>query len=332
MGGVKAGLAIAAILGIALCARAAADTLEDAKREGEVIWYTSMNVSDADAVLKPFRERRPFLEISFVRATSDRIRNHILSDAADGRSTWDVVAFRLFDVAALIREGLVAQYRSPEIAAGAAPGTVDPDGRWAALFLHEYVIAYNTRLVKAADAPKSWQDLLGPNWAGRFALDEGDLEWYAGMLDYWGRERGGAFMRALGQQKPQRVRGHQALARQLAAGAFPLALVYSSDVEAPRLVDAPVQLVKNLDPVIVAPTAVAISSKAPHPAAARLLVDYLLSKDGQQAIRNRNREAVRTDVQPAKARTSPHTHPVNPRLLENYAEHEAEFRRVLGKR
>ena len=153
MNGVKAGLAIATVLGIAICAHAAADTLEDAKREGEVVWYTSMNVSDADAVLKPFRERRPFLEISVVRATSDRIRNQILSDAADGRATWDVVAFRLFDVAALMRAGLVAQYRSPETVAAFPPGTVDSDGRWAAIFLHEYVIAYNTKLVKPAEVP-----------------------------------------------------------------------------------------------------------------------------------------------------------------------------------
>lgn len=328
----KCGLALVAIFGVAICANAVADTLEDAKREGEVVWYTSMNVSDADAVLKPFRERRPFLEISFVRATSDRIRNHILSDAADGRSTWDVVAFRVFDVAALIRQGLVAQYRSAETAAGFPPGSVDAEGRWAAIFSHEYVIGYNTRLVKAADAPKSWQDLLAPRWAGRFALDEGDVEWYAAMLDYWGRDKGAAFMRALGQQKPHRVRGHQALARQLGAGQFPLALLYSSDIEPPRLANAPAQSVKNLDPVIMAPTAVAISNTAPHPAAARLLVDYLLSKEGQQAIRSRNRAAVRSDLEPAKARSSPHIHPLNPRLAENFAEYEAEFRRVLGKR
>src|SRR5581483_3962617 len=281
---------------------------------------------------KPFRERRPFLEISFVRATSDRIRNNILADAAGGRSAWDVVAFRVFDVAALIRENLVAQYRSPETAVAFPPGTLDADGRWAAIFSHEYVIAYNTRLVKPEEAPKSWQELLAPRWVGRVALDDGDVEWYAAMLDYWGREKGAAFMRAFGQQKPLRVRGHQLLARQLGAGAFPLALVYSSDVQPPRLADAPVQLVKNLDPVILAPTAVAISSKAPHPAAARLLVDYLLSKEGQQAIRSRNRAAVRSDVQPAATRTSTHTHRLNPRLAENFAEHEAEFRRALGRR
>ena len=324
----RIGLAIACM---AIALHAAADTLDDAKREGEVVWYTSMNVSDADAVLKPFRERRPFLEISFVRATSDRIRNQILADAADGRFTWDVVAFRVFDVAALVRQGLVAQYRSPETQSGFPAATLDPDGRWTAIFLHEYVIACNTRLVKPEQTPKSWQDLLASQWAGRIALDEGDVEWYAAMLDYWGREKGTAFMRALGQQKPLRLRGHQALARRLAAGDFPLALVYSSDIEPPRLTQAPVQWIRNLDPVILAPTAVAISNKAPHPAAARLLVDYLLSKEGQQAIHSRNRMAVRRDVEPDKPRTSPHVHPLNPRLAANFAEYEAEFRGALGR-
>ncbi len=321
-----------AVLCIAFCANAAADTLEQAKREGEVVWYTSMNVSDADAVLKPFRERHPFLEISFVRATSDRIRARILADAADRRFTWDVVAFRFFDVAALTREGLVARYRSAETQSGFPLGTVDPQGRWAAIFLHEYVIGYNTRLVNAAEAPRSWQDLLAPRWAGRFALDEGDAEWYAGMLDYWGREKGLAFMRALGRQKPRRLRGHQLLARELAAGQYPLALVYASDIEAPRMVGAPVQWVKNLDPTILSPTAVAISNRAPHPAAARLLVDYLLSKEGQQAIRSRNRMAVRRDLEPGNARASPHAYPLNPRLGESFAEYEAEFRSALGRR
>lgn len=320
-----------ATLCIVICANAAADTLEQAKREGEVVWYTSMNVSDADAVLRPFRERHPFLEISFVRATSDRIRARILADAADRRFTWDVVAFRFFDVAALAREGLLAQYRSAETQSGFPPGTVDPDGRWAAIFLHEYVIGYNTRMVTAAEAPKSWENLLAPRWAERFAFDEGDAEWYAAMLDYMGREKGLAFMRALGRQKPRRLRGHQLLARELAAGQFPLALIYASDVEAPRLVGAPVQWVKNLDPTVVSPTAVAISNRAPHPAAARLLVDYLLSKDGQQAIRSRNRLAVRLHVEPGNVRTSPYTHRLNPRLAENFAEYEAEFRRVLAK-
>jgi iron(III) transport system substrate-binding protein len=323
-------LAASALL--ALAAHAPAQTpasLEQAKREGEVVWYTSMNAADAEAMLKPFRERYPFLEISILRATSDRIRSSIVSEAADGRFYWDVVAFRVFDIAVLNRAGLLAAYRSPETRSGFPPGSFDPEGRWAAIFLREYVVGYNTRLVKPGEAPKSWQDLLAERWSGRIALDESDVEWYAAMLEYWGRKKGLAYMRALAGQKPQRRRGHQLLAQQLAAGEFALALVYKSDIDRERQAGAPLQYARTFDPTIASPTPVAISAKAPHPAAARLFVDFLLSKDGQLAMRSRSRVPVRTDL-PGGSR-SVHTHRIDPRLAEKRADFEAGFRRILDQ-
>jgi iron(III) transport system substrate-binding protein len=319
------------LVALAVSAGAGAQSAVDqARKEGEIVWFTSMNAADAEAVLKPYRERYPFFEVSILRATSDRIRSNILADAAEGRFSWDVVSFRFFDIAALVREGVLAAYRSPETQGGAYPaGSVDPEGRWAPLFFHEYVIGYNTRLVKPGEVPRSWQDLLAPRWSGGFALDEGDVEWYAAMLSYWGRDKGGEFMRSLGRQKPLRLRGHQLIAHELAAGQFPLALVYASDIEAPRLVGAPVQALRRLDPVILSPTAVGISVKAPHPAAARLLVDYLLSKEGQQAIRNRNRIAARQDMGGSTAWSNRHS--LDPQLAQHFMEYEAEFHRALGK-
>ena len=317
---------------LALAAHAAAQTspmVEQAKREGEIVWYTSMNAVDAEAVLKPFRDRYPFVEISILRATSDRIRSSILAEAADGRSLWDLVSFRLFDVEMLSRRGLLAAYRSPETATGFPPGSFDPEGRWSSIFLREYVVGYNTRLVKPAEAPKSWEDLLAPRWSGRIGIDDGDVEWYAAMLEYWGRKKGLAYMRQLARQKPQRRRGHQLLAQQLASGEFALALVYASDIERPRQGAAPLQFVRTLDPTIVSPTQVAISAKAPHPAGARLFVDFLLSKEGQLAIRSRSRVPVRTDLAPAGSSRPIHTVRIDPRLAEKRSEYEAEFRRVL---
>lgn len=323
---------LAALASLALAAPAAAQmspAVEQAKREGEIVWYTSMNAVDAEAMLKPFRERYPFVEISILRATSDKIRGSIIAEAADGRSLWDLVSFRLFDIGVLSRRGLLAAYRSPETGTGFPPGSFDPEGRWASIFLREYVIGYNTRLVKPAEAPKSWEDLLAPRWSGRIGLDDSDVEWYAAMLDYWGRKKGLAYMRQLARQKPQRRRGHQLLAQELAAGEFALALVYASDIERPRHNGAPLQFVKTLDPTIVSPTQVAISASAPHPAGARLFVDFLLSKEGQLAIRSRNRVPVRTDLSPAGGARPLHTHRIDPRLAAKRSEYEAEFRRIL---
>jgi iron(III) transport system substrate-binding protein len=315
----------------ALAGAAAADDgrAEQARKEGEVVWYTAMNVPDAEAVRKPFLERYPFLKLTVVRAPGEKVRLRILMEARAGRFAWDVVSFNLLDVAALNREGLLAAYVSPETKSGFPAGAVDPAGHWAAIYVRQYVIGYNTQLVKAADAPKSWRDLLEPRWAGKFALDEGDVEWYAAMLDYWGHAKGVRFMRALARQKPQQRRGHHLLARLLSAGEYPLALVHANEIEKDKQDGAPVDWVKTLEPTITSPSEAAISAKAPHPAAARLFVDFLLSKEGQRAIRSRGRVPARTDIAAGSGEPALTLFYVDPRLASRFGEYESEFHAIF---
>jgi iron(III) transport system substrate-binding protein len=318
--------------GVISAVAAAADAgVEKARREGEVVWYTAMNVPDAEAVRKPFLERYPFLKLTLVRSPGEKVRMRILTEARAGRVDWDVVSINLLDVDVLNRERLLASYASPETKSGFPPGAVDPQGRWAAIYVRQYVIGYNTQLVKPGDAPKSWQDLLAPRWAGKFALDEGDVEWYAAMLDYWGPDKGRAYMRALAAQKPQQRRGHHLLTRLLSAGEFPLALVHANEVEKDKQDGAPVEWVKTLDPTITSPSQTAIAAKAPHPAAARLLVDVLLSKEGQKIIRSRGRVPARTDLEGGSGEAPVKVHYVDPKLAPAFGEYESEFHKIFDK-
>jgi iron(III) transport system substrate-binding protein len=319
----------AALALLSIAAAAAAQTPSDeARREGEVVWYTAMNVPDAEAVKKPFLARYPYLTLTVLRAPAEKVRTRILTEARANRHAWDVVSFNLLDVDALNREGLLAAYASPETKSGYPAGAVDRQGRWAAIYVRQYVIGYNTRQVK--QPPRDWQELLAPQWAGKLALDESDAEWYAAMLDYWGRDKAVGFMRALAQQKPQQRRGHHLLARLLVAGEFPLALVHANEVEKEKQEGAPVDWVRSLDPVITSPSQVAIAAKAAHPAAARLLVDFLLSAQGQRAIASRGRVPARTDLG-AGAAEPLKVHYVNPRLAPDFARYEREFRDIFGK-
>ncbi|HYR34363.1 MAG TPA: extracellular solute-binding protein [Burkholderiales bacterium] len=295
--------------------------------EDEVVWYTAMNVPDTEALRKPFNERYPSVKLTVMRATGEKVRTRILTEARANRHAWDVVSFNLLDMDALNREGLLAAYTSPETATGYPAGAVSAN--WAAIYVRQYVIGYNTQLVKAADAPKAWSDLLAPRWAGNLALDETDVEWYAAMLDYWGRDKGVAYMRALSNQKPQQRRGHNLLTRLLVAGDFPLALVHAAEVEKEMRDGAPVEWVKTLDPIITSPSQVGISAKAPHPAAARLLVDFLLSKEGQRAIESRGRVPARFDL--GSHRETLKVHYVNARLAPQFNQHEKEFRAIFGR-
>jgi iron(III) transport system substrate-binding protein len=315
-----------AFIGFATAA-AADERLEQARREGEIAWYTAMNVPDAEAVKKPFVERYPFLTVTILRSTGEKVRTRILTEARAARHSWDVVSFNLLDIDALNREGLLAAYLSPAARTGYAAGAVDPEGRWAAIYVRQYVIGYNTRLVK--QPPQSWRDLLAPQWTGKLALDESDVEWYAAMLDYWGRDNGLAYMRALAGQKPQQRRGHSLLSRLLVAGEFPLALIHAAEVEKEKQDGAPVDWVKTLDPVITSPSQVAISAKAPHPAAARLFVDFLLSEEGQRAIASRGRVPARTDLAAGAAALK--VHYASPRLAADFNRYEREFRDIFAR-
>jgi iron(III) transport system substrate-binding protein len=311
---------------------AGADTRADeARSEGEVVWYTAMNMPDAEAVKKPFSQRYPFLTLTVLRATGEKVRTRILTEAQGGRFAWDVVSFNLLDMDALNREGLLASYVSPETKSGFPPGAVDPAGRWAAIYVRQYVIGYNTGLVKPGEAPKSWNDLVSGRWVGQLAIDESDVEWYAAMLDYWGRDKGVAFMRALAQQKPQQRRGHHLLTRLLSAGDFPLAVVHANEIDKEKQDGAPVDWVRTLDPIITSPSQVGISARAPHPAAARLFVDFLLSQEGQRAIQSRGRVPARNDVGNGGDDKALKLHYVDPMLAPQFDKYEAEFRGIFRR-
>jgi len=319
-----------AFIPLLFCAAAAAaePRLDEARKEGEVVWYTAMNVPDAEALRQPFNRRYPFVKLSVMRATGEKVRTRILTEARAKRYAWDVVSFNLLDIDALSREGLLAAYTSPETASGYPAGAIG--AHWAAIYVRQYVIGYNTQLVKAADAPKSWSDLLAPQWAGKLALDETDVEWYAAMLDYWGYDKGDVYMRALSRQRPQQRRGHSLLTRLLVAGDFPLALVHAGEIDKEKQEGAPVEWVRTLDPIIASPSQVAISAKAPHPAAARLLVDFLLSKEGQRVIESRGRVPARTDLG-SIAGAEVRVHYVSARLAPQFNQYEKEFRAIFGR-
>ncbi len=318
---------LAACLAILSTAGAAADArLDAARKEGEVVWYTAMNVPDAEALRKPFHERYPFITLTVMRATGEKVRTRILAEARAGRYAWDVVSFNLLDMNALEREGLLARYTSPETATAYPAGAVGPT--WAAIYVRQYVIGYNTQLVK--QPPASWPDLLAPQWAGKLALDESDVEWYAAMLDYWGRDKGTAYMQALSRQKPQQRRGHSLLTGLLVAGDFPLAVIHAGEIEKEKQEGAPVEWVKTLDPIITSASQVAISGRAPHPAAARLFVDFLLSKAGQQVIASRGRMPARIDLG-SSAGGALKLHYVDARLAPRFNEYEREFRAIFGR-
>jgi iron(III) transport system substrate-binding protein len=271
-----------------------------------VVWYTAMNTQDAEPLRKRFEETHPGTTLTVLRQPGEKIRNRIVTEARAGKGFWDVVSFNHLDMDVLEGEKMLA-------------GKAEP------LYVRQYTIGYNTNLVRPGEAPRDWADLLQPKWKGKLAIDDNEVEWYASMLDYMGREKGTAFMRALARQEPQFRRGHTLLSKLLMAGDFPLAIVHAAEMDEAKKSGAPVDWVRTLDPLVTSPSVIAISARAPNPAGARQFVDFMLSEEGQKILADHGR-------MPARAvQGNPAVFFVKPGLARDMERREREFNEIFRR-
>ena len=221
----------------------------------------------------------------------------ILIETRAGRYSADVYNLRSFTTSVLVQKGLFAKYPSPH-ARFYKEGFKDPDGHWISFYMNPATFGYNTKLVPASQAPKDWNDLLDPKWKGQMIMDREESEWFANMLKFMGREKGLQFMQRLATQNLTFRAGHTLLAQLVAAGEFKIGVVlYTPRLELMKAAGAPLEWVRA-NPVITYHYTIGVAAKAPHPNAARLFVDFFLSKEGQELIAKIGRVPVRTDVRP----------------------------------
>src|ERR1043166_3244839 len=305
-----------------------ASLIEGAKKEGNVIWYATLNINDSNALLNRFNQKYPFIKTELLRAGSEQLLNRILTEDSAGRSAMDLV--NLTTINALKRRKLLQAYRSPEIAAYPQQFK-DAESYWATLYNIYYVIGFSTRMVPLKDAPRNWDDFLDPKWKGKIGMDQEEYEWYAASVYYWGKEKAQRFHRALAKQDIRWNRGHTMVSQLMAAGEFPLGIVYAHRVESMKKSGAPIEWAKTADPIFVNLSPVAVAAKAHHSNAAKLLMDFVLSKEAQLVLRNANRSTGRLDVEPLV----PEMHPsklkiaaIDPGVGEELNRYSKEFREI----
>jgi iron(III) transport system substrate-binding protein len=300
----NAGIAILilAMLGMyssAVIAQSEEDLVRQAKKEGKVMFWTSMRLDDAKALGDGFEAKYPFLKVEIFRAGGEQLVNRALAENAAGKTTYDVI--NAFALMVLQTRGLIQPFAAPE-SAHYPNGFKDPQHHWVSLYSGYSVIGYNTKLVSKADAPRNWQDLLHPRWKGNLGMDDEEYFWYAGMLKHWGEEKGNRYMEALARQDLQWRNGHSLLADLMSTGEFPVVVVvYPDRIEQMKKKGQPVEWVKTTDPILVNLAPVGVAAKAPHPNAAKLFMNYSISKEGQMILGEKNRVSARSDIPPLVA-------------------------------
>jgi len=215
------------------------------------------------------------------RAGGSRLIPILQTEHRAGKHYFDITMGSRF-APSFVRSGIFAKYISPE-AKHFAKGTVDPEGYWADAYANGIGVTYNTEMVSAEKIPKTWEDLLDPMWKGKIAKDPREISWFDAILRVMGKEKGLHYLEKLAEQDLQFRVGFTLKAHGLAAGEFPLCLCYVHQIDRMKKHEAPVEWVKSPDLFIMNKLhPIAISSKAKNPNAARLFMDFALSREAQQ--------------------------------------------------
>jgi iron(III) transport system substrate-binding protein len=308
--------------------------LDGAKREGRLVLYTGMDTEEANLYTSEFSKKYPFIKSDIFRSNGEKVQARFVVEHRANVHNADIFQTSIIQVYQLKNSGLLAKYVSEE-AAAYADGFKDPQGHWTAFYQIPYVIGYNTRLVAPKDAPASYEDLLQPRWKGLVGLETEEYQWFYHLVQIMGRDKGIAFMKKFAGQDLQMRKGHTLLAQLVAAGEMALAtVVYSNRIERMKASGAPVDWVRFKGPTITAINAIAIPAKAPHPNAARLFVDFVLSKEGQNLLRGLRRIPARADVLPDPPALTKglNLYPARPEgMIESYNETVARFDEIFNK-
>jgi iron(III) transport system substrate-binding protein len=306
--------------------------IDGAKKEGLVSHYGSTNTPDNDEITRGFSKQYPFIEIRYTRLGAEQVVNRAMTEHRSGLAAADVISMRGTFLPDLMDKKVVVRYKSPMIAF-LRKGFTDPEGTVATNFATGYAMIFNTTRVKPGEAPKSYEDLLQPRWKNRLLLDSDAHDWFAGIIDLMGESKAAAYLRRLVTENGLTLkRNHSLLTQLTAAGEHDLLIDgYIHNAVEYKNKRAPIDFVFTNPTIVKPPSVIAITARSTHPHSAALLLDYMLSKETQELMaQKQGRWTTRADV---KWLTEPGTeiHVVSPiKWGRRYNEVVELFRKVTG--
>ena len=306
--------------------------VDGAKKEGRVVFYASMEAQSAQRLVAQFEKKYPFIKVDATRIGSERMATRLVAEAQGRKVQADVVNQSGFDFYGVMQKGIFEIYQSPERAA-LPPEYKDEDGLWTINSATLNVIGYNTKLVTPTSIPKSFWDLTDPRWKGQLLMDENESKWMAGMMTYYGEAKVIELLRKLATQEIQFRVGHTLLQTLAAAGERSIvAVAFANGVDRLKKEGAPIDWVAA-DPIIGLTFGLGLVKDAPHPNAARLFINFLLSREGQEILAAVGYYAPRTDVVSPLMKQAPPKMKVVPlpmTLATRYNEYFQTYRKVMG--
>ncbi len=268
-----------------------------AKQEGTVVLYTSLAPTESKPLADAFQKKYG-VRVELWRALSDQVVRRTITEAQARRYAVDVVETNGPEMEMLAREQLLADIHSPYIADLPA-AAIPPHRTWFPDRFNFYVVAYNTARVQRSEIPPTYEGFADPKWKGRIALEATDAQWMATLVKRGGAAMGLDYFRRLAALRPAVRRGHILLASLVVAGEVPVGLTaYHSNVVPLKRKGAPIDFVP-VQPVVAQPQGIGAARRAPHPHAALLFIDFVLSPEGQTLFESLGRVPASTRVKSA---------------------------------
>lgn len=268
--------------------------LKAAQAEGSLTIYSSMNEQEGLPLWKIFEDATG-IKVNYVRGNDGQLMGRIAMEfRGGGQNTWDILHTTTLNK---VPPELLAGF-DPAEAKNILPEARDPGRRWYGVYANYNTPSFNTQHVKPSELPQSYEEFVTrKEWAGRIAIDRSDNEWLKGIMLHYGEEKGTKLIKDIvANLNPVVVDGHLALARSVGSGEYIVALnQYVMLTMNVKLAGNPTDF-WALDPVVLLFGQVGVNAKAPHPNAARLGANFMLSKEAQQFLTKFGRIPTRSDV------------------------------------
>lgn len=304
-------------------------TIDKAKQEGKLAFYTSLNEDDAKFIIDEFNKAFPEIKVTLNRKSSEKVIAQFITEAKAGTVIADVVETGGLDIAKPIKEGLIQEFRPP--AAEKFPDNLrDPKGLWTAARLGIETIAWNTTLVKAEDAPRSFEDLADPKWKGKILIESTDVEVLLALAKQKFKDDAKVtdYLKRLAANDLQPSAGHTETLDLLIAGQRAVFWGAHGHTTARKAKDgAPVDYMRT-EGVLTVDGAV-LPKGAPNVNAAKVFINWYLGEDGQKAVAARKRVPARPGI--ADPDLMPKiTYVSGPEGIDDFAKYQKMWEDVLG--
>ena len=307
--------------------------LKGAQGEGELVYYGTLPINEFLPLARVFNRRYRSIALHHYFSPRDGILARTLTEARAGRHAVDVVQVDLSYGFQLLNADLVQPYT---VASDKRyfDGTYDPDGAWHSMYSLTTALIYNTNLVKPPQAPKNYDDLLQPAWKGKMVFDPEAGYILAAMEAAWGREKAVGYLAKLAKQDITYRRGGTLTTQVVSSGEFPIGIAINGETSAGvREKGAPLGF-SVLPPAIVKPEGYFVAKNAPHPHAALLFSEWVLSDEAQSFLAGTlgKGSAMRGVKSKFKDFQLKPDFVVSPKLGANLQTYIQDFKKIMGVR